>query len=157
MRDPGWALSRNLIPKPFILGSYFKFSFGKRKITGSDSAFASWSTFNCFSAISLTVNNEERFLVLPRSGNTHLICGVMIHGSRFQLWNHLLSVEHWLCNKTRNLKVDFHNQNLDQMKLGISAQSELSPGSKLLEMVRNKEAWHVAVHGVTKSLTWLSS
>ena len=124
---------------------------------GSDSAFASWSTFNCFSAISLTVNNEEWFLVLPRSGNTHLICGVMIHGSRFQLWNHLLSVEHWLCNKTRNLKVDFHNQNLDQMKLGISAQSELSPGSKLLEMVRNKEAWHVAVHGVTKSQTWLSS
>ena len=120
----------------------------------SDSAFAPWSTFHCFSAISLTVNNEERFLVLP---HTHLICGVMIHGSRFQLWNHLLSVEHWLCNKTRNLKVDFHNHNLDQMKLGISAKSELSPGSKLLEMVKNKEAWHVAVHGVTKSQTWLSS
>ena len=49
--------------------------------------------------------------------------------------------------------MDFHNHNLDQMKLGISAKSELSPGSKLLEMVKNKEAWHVAVHGVTKSQT----
>ena len=25
--------------------------------------------------------------------------------------------------------------------------------SKLREMVKNREAWHVAVHGVTKSLT----
>ena len=28
--------------------------------------------------------------------------------------------------------------------------------SKLREMVKNREAWHVAVHGVTKSLTQLS-
>ena len=27
---------------------------------------------------------------------------------------------------------------------------------ELQEMVRDREAWHAAVHGVTKSLTWLS-
>ena len=29
--------------------------------------------------------------------------------------------------------------------------------SKLLEMVKDKEAWRAAVHGITKSQTWLSS
>ena len=29
--------------------------------------------------------------------------------------------------------------------------------SKLQEMVRDREAWHAAVHGVTKSQTWLSN
>ena len=28
--------------------------------------------------------------------------------------------------------------------------------SKLQEMVKDREAWHTAVHGVTKSQTWLS-
>ena len=29
--------------------------------------------------------------------------------------------------------------------------------SKLLEIVKDREAWNVAVHGVTKSWTWLSN
>ena len=28
---------------------------------------------------------------------------------------------------------------------------------KLQKTVRDREAWHVAVHGVTKSQTWLSN
>ena len=29
--------------------------------------------------------------------------------------------------------------------------------SKLQEMVKDREAWHAAVHGVTKSQTWLNN
>ena len=29
--------------------------------------------------------------------------------------------------------------------------------SKLQEIVKDREAWHAAVHGVTKSWTWLST
>ena len=29
--------------------------------------------------------------------------------------------------------------------------------NKLQEIVKDREAWHVAVHGITKSLTWLSN
>ena len=35
---------------------------------------------------------------------------------------------------------------------GITDPKEMSL-SKLQEMVRNREAWHAAVHGVTKSQT----
>ena len=38
---------------------------------------------------------------------------------------------------------------------GISNSTDMSL-SKLQKMVKNTEAWHAAVHGVTKSRTWLS-
>ena len=38
---------------------------------------------------------------------------------------------------------------------GITDAMDMSL-SKLLEMVKNREAWHAAVHGVTKSQTQLS-
>ena len=36
---------------------------------------------------------------------------------------------------------------IDSMKMNLS---------KLLEIVKDKEAWHDAVHGVTKRVTWTS-
>ena len=38
---------------------------------------------------------------------------------------------------------------------GITDSTDMS-WSKLREMVMNTEAWHAAVHGVTKNRTWLS-
>ena len=39
---------------------------------------------------------------------------------------------------------------------GITDSMDLSV-SKLQEMVKDREAWHAAIHGVTKSWTWLSN
>ena len=38
---------------------------------------------------------------------------------------------------------------------GISVSMDMNLG-KLQEIVKDREAWHAAVHGITKSWTWLS-
>ena len=39
---------------------------------------------------------------------------------------------------------------------GITNMVDMNLG-KLWEVVRDREAWHAAVHGITKSWTWLGS
>ena len=39
---------------------------------------------------------------------------------------------------------------------GITDAADMNLG-KFREMVRDREAWHAAVHGFTKSWTWLSN
>ena len=51
----------------------------------------------------------------------------MIHVSEFQFWNPLVRAEGTLREEAKNKEADFHSHNLDQMKCGVSAQSELSP------------------------------
>ena len=38
---------------------------------------------------------------------------------------------------------------------GVTDSMDMSL-SKLQEMVKEREAWHAAIHGITKSPTWLS-
>ena len=45
---------------------------------------------------------------------------------------------------------------VDKM-VGCITDSVVMSLSKLQEMVKDREAWHAAVHGVTKSWTWLSN
>ena len=44
----------------------------------------------------------------------------------------------------------------NKMLHGITHSMDMSL-SKVQEMVKDKKAWYAAVHGVTKSLTWLSN
>ena len=53
----------------------------------------------------------------------------------------------------KQLKADDGND-WRQKSDGITDSVDMNLG-KLREMVRDREAWHAAVHGVTKSQTWL--
>jgi len=58
-------------------------------------------------------------------------------------------------NSGKDLRQEEKGMTEDEMD-GISDSMDMS-WSKLQELVMDREAWHAAVHGVTKHQTWLSN
>ena len=81
-----------------------------------------------------------------------------LEGLRLKLWyfDHLIQITHSL-EKTWG-KIESRRRREWQRMIwldGISDSLDTNSMGKLQEMVRDREAWHATVHGVTKSQTWL--
>ena len=103
------------------------------------------------------LDSKEIKPVNPKGINSeYLLEGLMLKGKlKFQYFGHLMQRASSLENTLMLGKIEGRRRRGRQKtswldSIGDSVDMNLS---KLREMVKNREAWHAAVHGVTKSQT----
>ena len=76
---------------------------------------------------------------------------------KLQYFGHLMQTENSLEKSLMLGKIEGRRRGCQRMRWlnGITDAMNMNSG-KLWKMVRDREAWHAAVHGVTKSRTRLS-